>query len=134
MGVTAMGKKYYVHSNKNNNIFVPELEKIIGKKVVSLKISHVVGSGCKEYFPVKNYIDCPDLGWPEMNFRSLRKSTSTTWVRGVQTRMDQVKGGSEMVDQCFHLMLLDQEFVLPEFLNSNHIFEFCLLLIMYYVP
>jgi len=71
--VTAMGKKYYVHSNKNNNIFVPELEKIIGKKVVSLKISHVVGSGCKEYFPVKNYIDCPDLGWPEVEFQVVTK-------------------------------------------------------------
>lgn len=71
--IISSGKKYYVHSNKNNNIFVPEMEKIIGKKVVSLKIPHVVGTGFKEYLPEKNYIDCPDLGWPEVEFQVVTK-------------------------------------------------------------
>ena len=51
--VTEEGKKLYIHSNRNNNIFVPDLEKLVGTPVVGLRVAQVVGEGVQE-FPVRN--------------------------------------------------------------------------------
>ena len=51
--VTEEGKKLYIHSNRNNNIFVPDLEKLVGIPVAGLRVAQVVGEGVQE-FPVRN--------------------------------------------------------------------------------
>ena len=51
--VTEEGNKLYIHSNRNNNIFVPDLEKLVGTPVVGLRVAQVVGEGDQE-FPVRN--------------------------------------------------------------------------------
>merc|ERR1712227_560920 len=40
--ITPEGKKMFVHTNRNNNIYVPELEKMIGKAVVGLRVPNLL--------------------------------------------------------------------------------------------
>ena len=53
-----------VTTNRNNNIFAPDLEKLVGKRVEALTISQLLDSSkIKELPVVNNYIDSPPLGW-----------------------------------------------------------------------
>ena len=78
--VTEEGKKLYIHSNRNNNIFVSDLEKLVGTPVVGLRVAQVVGEGVQEFSVRNGYIgrhkylyrhvysillftDSPVLGW-----------------------------------------------------------------------
>ena len=61
--ITSEGKRMFVHTNRNNNIYVPELEKMIDNAVMGLRVPNLLGSGHTE-FPARNgYIDSPQLGW-----------------------------------------------------------------------
>lgn len=61
--ITTEGKRMFVHTNRNNNIFVPELEKMIGKAVMGLRVPNLLGSGHTEFLARNGYIDSPQLGW-----------------------------------------------------------------------
>lgn len=80
--VTDEGKKLYIHSNKNNNIFVPDLEKLIGKTVSCLRVSHVMTGGHKDYLPENGYIDSPVLGWSDREYQVVTMTVSPALGQG----------------------------------------------------
>ena len=70
--LTLDGKRMYVHTNRNNNIFVPEIERLIGKEVSGLRVPHILGTGHTE-LPARNgYIDSPQLGWASRDYEVTR--------------------------------------------------------------
>merc|ERR1712112_101403 len=71
---TTEGRKFYIHSNKHNNIHVPEVEKLIGKKVQALRIPQIVGGGYKDYHPENGYIACPPTGWSNEEYEVITTS------------------------------------------------------------
>ena len=63
----------FVHTNRNNNIFVPELEKLIGTAIIGLRVPNLLGSGYTEFLARNGYIDSPQLGWINRDYEvSLR--------------------------------------------------------------
>ena len=66
VNVTADGRKFFIMTNRNNNIFAPDLEKLVGKKVEALAISQLLDNSQTREFPVVNgYIESPNLGWSD---------------------------------------------------------------------
>ena len=59
----------FVHSNRNNNIYVPELDSMIVMDVACLRVLNLLKIFTLNFSARNGYIDSPQSGWIITNTR-----------------------------------------------------------------
>jgi len=80
--ITSEGRRMFVHTNSNNNIFVPELEKLVGTTIMGLRVPNLLGSGYTEFLARNGYIDSPQLGWINRDYEVIEKESTPLLGQG----------------------------------------------------
>ena len=80
--VTEEGRSLFTITNKHDNIYAPDLEKHVGKRVVSIKLPHLLDNKFREFVVVNGYINCPPLGWSDRLYHVVTEDLKTHLGQG----------------------------------------------------